>query len=110
MPIAKGAPMSVGNDRTEHGLDITVVESEGCHYCTDAHDVLEEFSATYPLQVSTVPLTSDMGRALVQRHRPALSPLVLVDGEFFSQGRLPRRKLAKLLASRLGAPAEAPGA
>jgi hypothetical protein len=27
-------------------------------------------------------------------------PLVLLDGAFFSQGRLPRRKLRALLASR----------
>lgn len=101
--------MSMDN-RTERGLDITVVESEGCHFCADARQVLNDFSTSYPLRISTVPMTSDPGRALVQEHRPALSPLVLVDGEFFSQGRLPRRKLAKLLAQRLGAPAAASGA
>ena len=37
---------------------------------------------------------------LVAEHRPPLSPLVLVDGAYFSAGRLPRKKLAKLLTAR----------
>jgi len=36
-------------------------------------------------------------------------PLVLVDGEFFSAGRLPHRRLRTVLASRAGAPAAAVG-
>jgi hypothetical protein len=38
------------------------------------------------------------------RHRAPMSPLVLLDGTFFSSGRLPRRKLEKLLKSRYGDP------
>ena len=39
-------------------------------------------------------------RALVAEHHPAMNPLVLVDGEFFSAKRLPRKKLTKALHSR----------
>ena len=38
-----------------------------------------------------------------------MTPLVLVDDEFFSHGRLPRRKLAKLLIERHGAALAADG-
>jgi hypothetical protein len=36
----------------------------------------------------------------MQAHGAAMSPLVLLDGEFISAGRLPRGKLRKLLAAR----------
>lgn len=81
---------------------ITVVESEACHFCADAQQVLAGFAATYPLTVDSVDVRSESGRVLMARHRAAMSPLVLLDGDFFSNGRLPRRKLAKVLAQRFG--------
>lgn len=83
---------------------VTVVESPACHYCADAHQVLEELANTYPLVVLTVDARSDAGRLLMAQHRAAMSPLVLLDGVFFSHGRLPRRKLTKVLAGRFGTP------
>jgi hypothetical protein len=38
-----------------------------------------------------------------------MSPLVLLDGTFFSSGRLPRRKLEKLLSGRYGGVGAAAG-
>ena len=37
-----------------------------------------------------------------------MSPLILLDGAYFSSGRLPRRKLAKVLDKRFGTGASAP--
>ncbi|HEX6514199.1 MAG TPA: glutaredoxin [Nocardioidaceae bacterium] len=79
---------------------ITVVESEACHLCDDAHLALAALAASYPLAVEAVDVRSEIGQRLMQVHRASMSPLVLLDGEFFSHGRLPRRKLAKLLAER----------
>lgn len=84
---------------------VTVVESPACHYCADAHQVLAELAGTYPLVVETVEARSDAGRLLMAQHRAAMSPLVLLDGTFFSHGRLPRRKLTKVLTTRYGNPA-----
>jgi glutaredoxin len=81
---------------------ITVVESEACHFCEDAHRALSELAARYPLTVETVDVRSEPGHRLMRVHRASMSPLVLMDGEFFSHGRLPRRKLAKLLKQRQG--------
>lgn len=82
---------------------VTVVESEACHFCTDAHRVLADAAVDYPLEVDTVDVRSETGRLLMARHRATMSPLVLIDGAFFSNGRLPRRKLAKRLTQRYGA-------
>ena len=79
---------------------ITVVESEACHFCEDAHRALTDLAACYPLTVETLDVRSEVGQRLMQVHRASMSPLVLLDGEFFSHGRLPRRKLAKVLAQR----------
>jgi len=35
--------------------------------------------------------------ALLATHRPAMNPLVLLGGQYFSAGRLPRRKLEAYL-------------
>lgn len=73
--------------------------SPGCHFCADADDTLTEMAAQYPMTVRRVPLTSAEGTDLVQRHRAAMSPLVLFDGAFVSAGRLSRGRLRKALAA-----------
>ncbi len=79
---------------------VTLVESEACHFCEDALRALDELAREHEFLLDVVDLRSPAGQVLAQRHRPAMTPLVLVDGEFFSQGRLPRRKLARLLTER----------
>lgn len=84
---------------------VTVVESEACHFCADARRVLGELAQHYPLTVRTLDLRSAEGADLMRTHRASMSPLVLLDGAFFSHGRLPRRKLLRLLTERYGASA-----
>lgn len=79
---------------------VTVVESEACHFCADAHAALEQIARDHPLAIESIDVRTPQGMALVQHHRASLSPLVLVDGQFFSHGRLPRRKLRRLLETR----------
>lgn len=83
-----------------HSVSVTVMQAPACHFCEDAEQVLAELSQRYALEVRLVELESPEGERLVAEHRPAMTPLVLVDGEFFSSGRLPRRKLEKLLQAR----------
>ena len=77
---------------------ITVVHAPACHFCADARDALAELGRELPIEVELVAAESDTGQALVATHRPGMFPLVLVDGVYFSTGRLPRRKLRALLA------------
>ena len=79
------------------GADVTVVTTPACHYCADAERALTAMADEYPIHVRVVELESPEGLRLTARHRPAMSPLVLVNGRFFSAGRLPRKKLLALL-------------
>jgi glutaredoxin len=79
---------------------ITLVHTPACHFCADAQAALADLDREYPVRVDRVEADSDAGRALVGAHRPAMFPLVLVDGAFFSAGRLPRRKLRTLLVTK----------
>lgn len=79
---------------------VTVVQSAGCHLCADARDALVEIAREFPLDVELLDAVDPRGHALIREHHAPMYPLVLVDGAFFSFGRLPRKKLRKLLAQR----------
>ncbi len=98
-----------GQPQRGEPVRVTLVESEACHFCEDALRALDELARDHQFLLEVVDLRSSAGQALAQRHRPAMTPLVLVDGEFFSHGRLPRRKLAKLLIERHDAALAADG-
>ena len=87
-------------EQLEPAAVLTVVGSPACHFCDDAHDALEQIGTEIPLYVDWVDAASPRGEALVREHRAPMLPLVLVDGIFFSFGRLPRKKLRKLLGHR----------
>jgi hypothetical protein len=75
--------------------EVTIVTSQACHLCEDA---LEELAGRADqLTLTVVPADTPAGRELVQWHLPTMFPLVLFDGLFLSSGRLPRRKLDKVL-------------
>ncbi|MEX0985277.1 MAG: glutaredoxin [Actinomycetota bacterium] len=80
--------------------EITLIESAGCHLCADARAALDDIGTRYRLAIRSLEASSPEGVELVVRHRPALQPLVLVNGEPFSAGRLPRRKLERYLCGR----------
>lgn len=82
------------------GLPVVVVTAPACHFCEEAREYLAQIATRHHLTVREVEITSAEGARLVAEHRPALNPLVLVDGRFFSAGRLPRRKLDALLRER----------
>jgi len=84
---------------------VTVVHAEACHFCDDAEQALARLAEEFPLEVTVIEVDSAEGRRLVDVHRPAMNPLVLVDGAYFSSGRLPRKKLTRLLEARNSAPA-----
>ena len=78
---------------------MTLVGTLGCHYCRDAEEALAAVGIS-AAQVQHLDAASADGQALLRRHRAPMLPLVLIDGEFFSSGRLPRNKLTALLAQR----------
>jgi hypothetical protein len=79
---------------------VTLVRTATCYYCLEAEETLDALARARVVNLSIVEARSDEGRALVAQHGPRLAPLVLLDGEFFSSGRLPKRKLARTLGAR----------
>ena len=84
-------------------VDITVVHSPACHFCDYARAVLADLATEFPLTVEFVDCTEPRGAALIRQHRAGMYPLVLLDGGFFSAGRLPRKKLRAQLTARFAA-------
>ena len=80
---------------------ITVVEAPACHLCDDAKSALAVLAQSFPMTVHVLSISDQPGRALMDQHRAPMSPLVLLDGEYFSSGRLPRRKLERRLSKAL---------
>jgi hypothetical protein len=78
---------------------VTVVRAPACHFCEDAAAALAELARTFPIRVVTIDVGVAPGAALVRQHQVPMFPLVLLDGAFFSSGRLPRKKLARVLAA-----------
>jgi thiol-disulfide isomerase/thioredoxin len=86
------------SDRKEQTwVEVVLVRSPACHLCDDATEALGELGEEFPLRVRIVDVESPEGRVIVAEHRPALFPAVLIDGQLFSAGRLPRKKLRRLL-------------
>ena len=81
-------------------VQVTVVTAPACHFCQDAQAAIAELGQDHPLAVRLVTAESSDGQALLHAHGAGMFPLVLVEGAFFSAGRLPRRKLARLLTRR----------
>ncbi|MHB1066165.1 MAG: glutaredoxin [Candidatus Nanopelagicales bacterium] len=77
--------------------EVTIVASPGCHFCADAESVIAEISQERPLRVTHVGMTSPEGAGMMQQFGASMSPLVLLDGEFVSSGRLSRGRLRRLL-------------
>jgi hypothetical protein len=53
------------------------------------------------MTVRVLSIGDEAGRALMEQNRAPMSPLVLLDGQYFSSGRLPRRKLERRLTKAL---------
>lgn len=83
------------SDRSAHR--ITLITSSGCHFCEDAHVALATLADQGSIALTVIDAETPDGESLIRLHRPALFPLVLLEGDFFSAGRLPRRKLAATL-------------
>ncbi len=89
-PAATGRPQTVAPD-------VVVLSSSACHLCDDALEALREFALEFPIRVREVDMETPEGGELVGFHRPAMPPAIVIDGVLFSSGRLPRKKLRKLL-------------
>lgn len=78
--------------------EIVLLTKADCHFCQQAKEVLVRLEGEYHLSLRTVQLDSFEGRELAERAGAPFPPVVLLDGETFSFGRLSERKLRKRLS------------
>ena len=76
---------------------VAIVDSVGCHFCADAEAAITELTTEYAIDVTHIPMSSPQGMDLMQSHGAGMSPLVLLDGQFVSSGRLPRGRIRTML-------------
>ena len=84
----------------ESGIEVTVLTQPDCAFCERATEVLARVGHDHALTVRHVPLDSDEGRALAQRHGVLFAPGVFLDGLLVSYGRLSERRLRRQLTRR----------
>lgn len=77
--------------------EVILLTKDDCHFCAQAKDVLGRVAVEHSLRVREVRLDSAEGRALAARAQAPFPPVVFLDGEMFSYGRLPERKLRERL-------------
>ena len=61
---------------------VTLLTTEACHLCDDAHSELLTRVSRGQVSLHLVAAASALGRTLLASHRPAMFPLVLLDGDF----------------------------
>ena len=77
--------------------DVVLLTKKDCHLCEQAKDVLTRLRGEYDLHLREVALESEEGESLALRAKAPFPPVVFVNGETFSYGRLSERKLRKAL-------------
>ena len=77
--------------------EVLLLTKEDCHFCEQAKEVLTRLGGDYELRVREVALESDEGRSLALRSGAPFPPVIFLDDEPFSYGRLSERKLRKAL-------------
>ena len=74
-----------------------LLTKEECHFCDEAKRVLARFANEGQVAFREVRLDSEEGRRLATDAGVPFPPVVFLDGEYFSYGRLSERKLRKAL-------------
>lgn len=78
--------------------DVVLLTKDDCDLCEHAKATLRRLGEEFPLEVREVSLDSDEGTALARDANAPFPPVVFVNGEAFSYGRLSERKLRKFLS------------
>lgn len=89
---------------------VTLLTQTSCSFCDQAKETLARLRQEETFEMAELSLETEEGRALGERHGVLFAPGVLVDGEFFSFGRLSERKLRRELQRRNDVPRDRRGA
>lgn len=77
--------------------EVVLLTKEDCEFCGQAKAVLDWIGTEFDLRVREVRLESPEGRRLAAESGAPFPPVVFLNGEAFSYGRLSERKLRKAI-------------
>lgn len=89
-----GPPPTETRSRT---ISVTLVTSDGCHFCEMAKDVIATLAVVYPLEACEIDMASAEGTAIMRTNRVPYPPALLVDGRFHAFGRISAKRFRKHL-------------
>ena len=78
--------------------EVVLLIKDDCNLCEHAKATLGRLAEEFELDMREVPLDSDEGSELARDAGVPFPPVVFVNGDAFSYGRLSERKLRKFLA------------
>lgn len=89
-----GPPPTDTRPRT---ISVTLVTSEGCHFCEMAKDTIAEAVPTYLLEVREIDMASAEGAAIMRSNRVPYPPALVLDGRFHAFGRISAKRFRRRL-------------
>ena len=78
-------------------IQVTLLTSEGCHYCANARELLVRLGKEWPLVVEEIPLHSAEGSRRALGDGIVFPPGLYVNDALFGYGRLSEGKLRRRL-------------
>lgn len=78
-------------------VELTFLTQPECSNCERAEEIIHRLRAEYPIRVSKLQFQSDSGRQLAEEWGAIFAPVVLINGELFSQARLSEKDLREHL-------------
>lgn len=82
-------------------IEVLVLTQAQCYWCDEAKAILARLAEDYALSVRTLDVATPEGEALALQSGVLFPPGIFLEGETFSYGRLPERKLRQELERRL---------
>ena len=90
----------MANSSATRTIRVTLLTRAQCVFCDSAKAILNRFASEYPLMIELVDFDSPAGDQLALWGGVLFPPGIFLDGEPFSYGRLPERKLRRELERR----------
>jgi glutaredoxin len=84
-------------------VEVTLLTQHDCAPCEAAKEILARLGREYPLRRREIDLATSEGQRLAAAANVLFAPGVLLNGQFFSYGRLSERKLRRTLSRRADA-------
>lgn len=77
---------------------VQLVKTENCSHCGQVKQVLEKLAPEFPeMKVREIPMATEEGMKLVQKHGIMASPGIIINGELAFQGGATEEQLRKAL-------------